>query len=85
MGLPRSAYYKPRVDLSAKDAEVVELLNEIEEFRPRWELWKRFHCLKADGKTWNPKKVKRLYCAMKLNLKHKANKRIITRERQLKW
>ena len=82
MGLSRSAYYKPRVDWSAKDAEVVDSLNEIVEFRTRWGFWKCFHRLRADGKTWNHKKVYRVYCAMKLNLKRKAKKRIITRERQ---
>ena len=82
MGLSRSAYYKPRVDWSAKDAEVVDSLNEIVEFRTRWGFWKCFYRLRADGKTWNHKKVYRVYCAMKLNLKRKAKKRIITRERQ---
>jgi len=82
MGLSRSAYYKPRVDWSAKDAEVVDSLNEIVEFRTRWGFWKCFHRLRADGKTWNHKRVYRVYCAMKLNLKRKAKKRIITRERQ---
>jgi len=82
MGLSKSAYYKPRVDWSAKDAEVVDSLNEIVEFRTRWGFWKCFHRLRADGKTWNHKRVYRVYCAMKLNLKRKAKKRIITRERQ---
>ena len=82
IGISRSAYYKPRVDWSAKDAEVVDSLNEIVEFRSRWGFWKCFHRLRADGKTWNHKKVYRVYCAMKLNLKRKAKKRIITRERQ---
>lgn len=82
MGLSRSAYYKPRVDWSAKDAEVVDSLNEIVESRTRWGFWKCFHRLRADGKAWNHKRVYRVYCAMKLNLKRKAKKRIITRERQ---
>ena len=82
IGLSRSAYYKPRVDWSAKDTEVVDSLNEIVELRTRWGFWKCFHRLRAYGKTWNHKKVYRVYCAMKLNLKRKAKKRIITRERQ---
>ena len=32
IGISRSAYYKPRVDWSAKDAEVVDSPNEIWSF-----------------------------------------------------
>ena len=50
IGISRSAYYKPRVDWSAKDAEVVDSLNEIVEFRSRWGFWKCFHRLRVDSK-----------------------------------
>jgi putative transposase len=38
--------------------------------------------MRKDGKTWNHKKVHRVYCDMKLNLQRRTKKRIITRERQ---
>ena len=82
IGLSRSAYYKPRVDWAQRDAEVVNALNEIVETRTRWGFWKCFHRIRADGKNWNHKRVYRVYCAMKLNLKRKTKKRFITREKQ---
>jgi len=82
VGLSRSAYYKPRVDWAQRDAEVVNALNEIVETRTRWGFWKCFHRIRADGKSWNHKRVYRVYCAMRLNLKRKTKKRFITRERQ---
>ena len=82
IGLSRSAYYKPRVDWAQRDAEIVNALNEIVETRTRWGFWKCFHRIRADGKNWNHKRVYRVYCAMKLNLKRKVKKRFITREKQ---
>ncbi len=82
IGLSRSAYYKPRVDWAQRDAEIVNALNEIVETRTRWGFWKCFHRIRADGKNWNHKRVYRVCCAIKLNLKRKTKKRFITREKQ---
>jgi putative transposase len=81
-GLPRSALYKATKDLAAADAPVIQALNEIVEKRPRWGFWKCFERLRSDGHGWNHKRVYRVYCAMRLNLKRKAKRRLITRERQ---
>lgn len=80
--LARSAFYKPVVDRLSKDAPVVDALNEIVSKRTRWGFWKCFTRLRADGKPWNHKRVYRVYCDMRLNLKRKAKKRLTTRERQ---
>lgn len=82
VGLPRSALYKPTQDLAAADAPVIEALNEVVQKRPRWSFWKCFDRLRADGHGWNHKRVYRVYCGMRLNLKRKAKRRLITRERQ---
>jgi putative transposase len=70
------------VDWSAKDALVIAVLNDIVSQRSRWGFWKCFHRLRADGHSWNHKKVHRIYCALKLNLQRKAKKLGITSERQ---
>lgn len=80
--LSRSAFYKPVVDRLSKDASVVDALNEIVAQRARWGFWKCFARLRADGLHWNHKRVHRVYCEMRLNLKRKAKKRLTTRERQ---
>ena len=82
VGFSRSALYKSKTDWAAKDASVIDALNEIIEQRPRWGFWKCFTRMRKDGKTWNHKKVHRVYCDMKLNLQRRTKKRIITRERQ---
>jgi putative transposase len=38
--------------------------------------------MRKDGKTWNHKKVHRVYCDMKLNHQRRTKRRLITRERQ---
>ncbi len=82
VGLPRSALYKPTRDQARLDAPVIQALNGVVEKRPRWGFWKCFERLRADGHGWNHKKVYRVYCSMRLNLKRKARRRVITRERQ---
>lgn len=82
VGLPRSALYRPTADRAGKDAPVIEAINAVVDKRPRWGFWKCFERLRADGHGWNHKRVYRVYCAMRLNLKRKAKRRVITRPRQ---
>jgi putative transposase len=60
VGLSRSAYYKPTVDLAAKDAPVIDALNEMVAKRSRWGFWKCYARLRADGHVWNHKRVHRV-------------------------
>ena len=49
--LSRAAYYKPRVDQSERDRDVVDALNEIVAVELRWEFWKCFDRLRAMGRS----------------------------------
>jgi len=82
VGLPRSALYKPTTDRAGKDTPVIEAINAVLHKRPRWGFWKCFDLLRRDGHVWNHKRVYRVYCAMRLNLKRKVRRRALTRERQ---
>ena len=82
VGFSRSALYKPPTDWAAKDAPVIDALNEVIAKRSRWGFGKCFTRMRKDGKTWNHKKVHRVYCDMKLNHQRRTKRRLITRERQ---
>jgi putative transposase len=82
VGLARSVLYKPTKDRAAQDAPIVDAINAVVDKRPRWGFWKCFNRLRLDGHGWNHKRVYRVYCAMRLNLKRKAKRRLATRERQ---
>jgi putative transposase len=80
--LSRAAYYRPATDRSERDSEVVAALNEIVSVELRWGFWKCFDRLRQLGRTWNHKRVHRVYCQMRLNHKRRTKKRLIRRERQ---
>lgn len=82
--LSRAAYYASTVDWARRDAEVVDVLNGIVAKRTRWRFWKCFWRMRTDGCGWNHKRVKRVYCQMRLNLRRLAQRRTFTRERQPK-
>jgi putative transposase len=82
VGLARSALYKPTVDASARDAAVIDAINGVIAKRPRWGFWKCFDRLSNEGHPWNHKRVHRVYCAMRLNLKRRTKKRRLERQRQ---
>lgn len=64
------------------DTEIIELLNEIADRKPRWSFKKMNAYLKNQGYSWNHKKVYRVYCEMNLNLRKKPKKRLPIRERK---
>jgi putative transposase len=84
VGLSRTVLYRPRVDRMERDREVIAVLNAIlaQRSRARWGFWKCFDRLRLDGHSFNHKRVHRVYCEMKLNLKRRTKKRVITRPAQ---
>ena len=82
VALSRAAYYRSPAPPEIKDSEIIGALNELIEKRPRRGFWKCFKLLRRQGHRWNHKRVYRVYCAMRLNQKRRAKKRLPARERQ---
>lgn len=79
MGLSRSVFsYQAR---ERDDSVIANKLRELTARHKRYGFRKVFCKLKALGFKWNHKKVYRVYCALKLNLKHKPKKRLPSREK----
>jgi putative transposase len=78
MGISRTAcrYESKKPD----DQEIREQLRNLAERKPRWGFGKMKDYLKHQGYCWNHKRVYRVYCEMKLNLRVKPKKRLPTRE-----
>ena len=55
---------------------MIEALNAVVAKYPRWGFWKCFNRLRLDGRTWNHKRVHRVYKAMKLNLPRRKKRRL---------
>ena len=70
--LSRAAYYRPVVDRAARDAEIIAALNELVAIELRWGFWKCYDRLRQMGRTWNHKRVYRIYCDMRLNQKRRT-------------
>lgn len=64
------------------DEEIVRLLMQIAEQKPRWGFKKMYDFLKNQGYQWNHKKVHRIYRGMGLNLRIKPKKRLPSRDPQ---
>lgn len=77
MRISRSLYrYQPD---TSKDEPVIEALNELATRFPRWGFGKMFPYLRRQGKPWNHKRVYRVYCKLKLNIRRKCKKRLPAR------
>jgi putative transposase len=73
LGVSRSYYaYKPN---PRDDGEVIAALTGLAEKKPTWGFSKLFNVVRQQGKAWNHKRVWRVYCLLKMNLKRKAKKR----------
>lgn len=66
----------------ALDSEVIEALQELVGEHQRWGFWKCYDRLKLAGRTWNHKRVYRVYRALGLNQKRRTKRRLPVRERQ---
>lgn len=80
VGLSRSAWYAPPLDWTVRDAELIAALAKLVEECPSRGFGK---CCQRLGKShphWNAKRIYRVYCAMKLNLRRAASRRLPKRE-----
>ena len=66
-------YYQPRMK---SDNEIIDRLRELADENYRWGFWMMYDSLRNEGKTWNHKRVYRVYTEMKLGLRSKRKKRI---------
>lgn len=81
VGLSRSALYRVPVDWTVRDAEIIAALAVLVEGRPGRGFWKCRKLLRRQRKPWNHKRIYRVYCAMKLNLRRPAKRRLPKRLR----
>ena len=77
INISRTVYrYRPDTD---KDQPVIEALFELVDRYPRYGFGKLFPLIRRQGHTWNHKRVYRIYCALKLNMRRKGKKRLPNR------
>lgn len=69
-----SYYYKPKK--RAGDTEIAAYLKNLAQAHKRWGFDKMMMRIKMDDKPWNHKRVYRIYCDLRLNLRVKPRKRI---------
>ena len=73
-GLSRTVYrYQPK---TSEDGLVIETLVNLAERFPRFGFGKLFPLVRRQQPTWNHKRVYRVYCELKLNLRRKGKKRL---------
>ena len=58
------------------DSQVITVLQQLSAQNPRWGFSKMFAWLRNRGYRWNHKRVYRVYCAMKLNLRIRRRQRL---------
>lgn len=77
LGLSRTSYhYEPDLE---RDTPVIEALTRLAEKYPAYGFQMMFAKLRQEGKTWNHKRVYRVYKLIKLHLRRKGKKRLPTR------
>ena len=81
--LSRAAYYRPPQSALERDAPVIQALNALVERFPRIGFWKCVDRIRRHVFPWNPKRLHRVYVAMKLNLPRRTRRRLPPRLRQL--
>ena len=80
LNLSRSVYrYKAK---PSDDEELREQLLSLASRKPRWGFQKMFAYLKNQGRSWNHKRVRRVYRVLGLNLRVKPKKRLPVRNPQ---
>jgi len=80
VNLNRCTYRRPARE--SDDLEIQHELRELAERHPRWGCRKMTHYLRNQGRRWNHKRIRRVYCEMALNLYRKPKKRLPARAAQ---
>lgn len=80
IGISRSVlrYHKVRPD----DSEIKQALLDLAKQKPTWGLGKMVAYLRAQSRTWNHKRIGRVYRSLRLNITHRTKKRLPKREKQ---
>jgi putative transposase len=79
--LPRSTFdYAARPDCTGE--QIADQLQELVQQHPAIGFWMCHHRLRLKGFKWNHKRVYRMYCQMRLNIRRRARKRIPIRVKQ---
>lgn len=77
LSISRTVYrYQPD---AKRDEPVILALQELADKYPRYGFGKMFPILRRRGFSWNHKRVHRVYCALKLNLRRKGKNRLPSR------
>ena len=79
VGVSRATYYRPLVNWAQRDAPVIAALTTLSATKPRWGFWKYVGWLRHTGQRWNPKRLWRVYCHLRLNLPRRTKKRLPVR------
>lgn len=72
VGLGRATYYRPMTNWAHRDAPLIEALTTLGATTPRWEFWKYVDRLRFTGHRGNHKRVWRIYCQLRLNLRRRT-------------
>ncbi|HBG47371.1 MAG TPA: hypothetical protein DDW94_10340 [Deltaproteobacteria bacterium] len=76
-GISRTVYnYEPD---ATRDETVIAALQKLVTKYPRYGFGKLFPILRRQGNRWNHRRVYRVYCALKLNMRRKGKKRLPNR------
>jgi putative transposase len=75
--MSRSVYYhEPRKN---EDSEIKSLLLQLAQKHIRWGFDKMYAAIRHKGYGWNHKRIRRVYCELKLNLRKKPKKHFLRR------
>lgn len=72
-------YYQP---VPSQDGEIIEAIEGLLKQDSDWGFWKVFKTLRNQGKSWNHKRVYRIYLKLKLNIRKRAKKRLPARVKE---
>lgn len=75
MSISKTGYYHKPTELN-EDAEIKDYLKVLADDHKRWGFEKMRLKAKADSKSWNHKRLYRVYCELGLNIRIKPRKRI---------